>query len=309
MTAPMPDPSSAELISRIRALSAPRIPAIPDVPSRTRPLRGVRAILFDVYGTMLTSGLGEAGHVLAPQPPAALAEEALRSAGFRLTGASAGERAVDGLAEAIRHRHARARAAGMKYPEVDIRECWADVLGRLRERGDLEGEARAEVLERIGIEYECRINPAWPMPGLGKLLRRAHEAGLCLGIVSNAQFYTPLILSAFNGDTGWMKGIWETDACAWSYRLLEAKPSPRLVGAALDALRKSHGCSARDVLCVGNDMRLDVAAAAGQGCRTALFAGDAGSLRLRTEDPECAGTVPDLVLRSWDELAPALGLD
>ncbi|MBP7274740.1 MAG: HAD family hydrolase [Kiritimatiellae bacterium] len=302
----VPESSSLDLMARIRALCLPRTPASTGRPSRIRRLQGVRAILFDVYGTMLTSGLGEAGHVIAPRPPAALAEDALRSAGLRLAGPGVGEHVVRGLDAAIRRGHDRAHAAGVMFPEIDIRECWAETLDELRAGGELESGGHMD-LERIAIEYECRINPAWPMPGLGNMLRAAHQAGLCLGIVSNAQFYTPLILSAFHDETGWRDGIWEPDACAWSYRLREAKPSPRLVRTALDALRAACGCSAGEVLCVGNDLRLDVAAAAGQGCRTALFAGDAGSLRLREDDPECAGVSPDLELGSWDELAPALG--
>ena len=45
------------------------------------------------------------------------------------------------------------------------------------------------------------------------------------------------------------------------------------------------------------------------GLRTALFAGDARSLRLRRDDPRCAAVCPDLVLTGLSQLPLALRRD
>jgi putative hydrolase of the HAD superfamily len=46
----------------------------------------------------------------------------------------------------------------------------------------------------------------------------------------------------------------------------------------------------------------DVFAASQVGFRTALFAGDARSLRRRDQDPRCAGATPDVILTELTQL-------
>jgi putative hydrolase of the HAD superfamily len=135
--------------------------------------------------------------------------------------------------------------------------------------------------------------------------------GLVLGIVSNAQFYTPLMLEGFLDSSLDDLGF-DAECCAWSYRLLEAKPSTRIYEEALAGLERVHGIEPSEVLYVGNDLRNDIWPASLTGCRTALFAGDARSLRLREDDPRCTGVVPDRIvtdLRQISENILPLGRD
>jgi putative hydrolase of the HAD superfamily len=159
-------------------------------------------------------------------------------------------------------------------------------------------------MERFAIEYECRVNPAWPMPGIAEVLRRIRDAGRPLGIISNAQFFTPLVIEALLGEPPATLGF-RDDLCVYSYERLEAKPSTRLFEGALDRLAATDGLRPEQVLYVGNDVRNDVRPAAALGCRTALFAGDQRSWRPRADDPGCAGVEPDAVLHRLDEL-PAM---
>jgi len=95
----------------------------------------------------------------------------------------------------------------------------------------------------------------------------------------------------------------DAECCAWSYRLLEAKPSTRIYEEALSGLERLHGITPSEVLYVGNDVRNDIWPASLTGCRTALFAGDARSLRLREEDPRCANLVPDRVVTDLRQIS------
>ena len=65
------------------------------------------------------------------------------------------------------------------------------------------------------------------MPYARETLSALCEKGFRLGIVSNAQFYTPLLLEAFFNtaiaDLGFEPGL-----CSWSYSLREAKPSVKM---------------------------------------------------------------------------------
>jgi len=54
--------------------------------------------------------------------------------------------------------------------------------------------------------------------------------------------------------------------------------------------------SAHSVLYIGNDMLNDIYPAKKAGFRTALFAGDARSLRLRENDPKCKDLSADIII-------------
>jgi len=287
------------LVARIEALSAPLIPQPTDVAPALGRLDDIRAVVFDVYGTLVMSGCGDIGTTQTASTGSPF-EDAWRAAG--LAPDSRPEDGPDALSALIRQDHAASRDAGVDHPEVDILAIWQRLL-------DAQGLASDDALRRrLAIEYELRTNPVWPMPGLGETLRALADRELVLGIVSNAQFYTPLMLRAFLGRPLDKLGFDEA-CCAWSYRQGVAKPSTAVYAPALDGLRDRHGISAAEVLYIGNDMRNDVRPAQALGCRTALFAGDARSLRLRRDDPGMDGVRPDRMITALPQvlatLAPA----
>jgi len=289
--------SPAALVRRIRQLSRPARPEPAGIQPRLRSLRHVRAVAFDVYGTLLTSGCGEVGATAVAT--GRCIREAFRAAGLSVEPA-AGERAAALLAADIAAEHQRRRQQGVVYPEIDVRRTWRRVIRILITEGLAAGPVRADLIRRLAVEVECRLNPAWPMPGVAPTIRGLVRARLTLGIVSNAQFYTPLVLSAFPG-LHWRPAIFPRDLCAWSYRLREAKPSDALLSCTLNALA-SRGIWPAQTLCIGNDMRNDILPASRAGCRTALFAGDARSLKRRAGDSSVRGVEPDLVLTDLTQL-------
>jgi len=60
----------------------------------------------------------------------------------------------------------------------------------------LKPDDSTEKILRLAVEYECRVNPVWPMPAALETIETLRARGFRLGIVSNAQFYTPLIIEA-----------------------------------------------------------------------------------------------------------------
>jgi putative hydrolase of the HAD superfamily len=65
---------------------------------------------------------------------------------------------------------------------------------------------------------------------------------------------------------------------------------------------RAKGFGADAVLFVGNDMLNDIFPAKSLGFQTALFAGDARSLRLRTDDSRCRNLSADIVLTDLEQL-------
>jgi putative hydrolase of the HAD superfamily len=231
MTAPL----DATLIERIRALTAPMSPLPTRVDARIEPLEGIRAVLFDVYGTLVISGCGDIG--LTAEASAA---DPFRGA-WSAAGLDAGALPTGGhglLAELIHADHAQSRARGVDHPEVDILAIWRRLLVQ---RGL---SATERVLRRLALEYELRTNPVWLMPGLADVIRKLRARGLVLGVVSNAQFYTPLMLEAFLGQPLQKLGF-DPDCCAWSYRQGVAKPSQSVYLPALRGLASATGSRPR----------------------------------------------------------------
>jgi putative hydrolase of the HAD superfamily len=56
------------------------------------------------------------------------------------------------------------------------------------------------------------------------------------------------------------------------------------------------------VLFIGNDMLKDIYASSQVGFKTALFAGDKRSLRLRDDDERTAGLKPDYVITELSQI-------
>jgi putative hydrolase of the HAD superfamily len=282
------------LIDRIRSLSRPLEPIPTGVEVVLPRLPGIRTVVSDLYGTLFISRSGEVGTAAAPDRAAALQQALTEVAGDRVDASAAG-RGVERLDEGILGFHARRRGEGVDHPEVDIVEVWEGVLASLASEGIEIPALDRTAIRRLAVEYECRVNPAWPMPGLTETLDRLRKRGMRLGIVSNAQFFSPLLFPACVGRSHPELGF-EPTLCTWSYQRLEAKPSPRLFEALLATLGDEHGIRPDEALFVGNDLKNDVGPAAALGMRTALFAGDRRSFRLRAEDPECRGIRPDAVL-------------
>lgn len=168
-------------------------------------------------------------------------------------------------------------------------------------------------LETFATTYELKINPVWPMPGTIKCLSQLSAQGRPLGVISNAQFMTPgLVRCLLQAEThGWQ---FHPSLEFYSYRFGRAKPGLELYQRANQAIRAWQTANASDsnvggrgiqpsrVLYIGNDQLKDVWPASQIGFRTALFAGDACSLRLRSDDPRASSVSPDLIITHWDQL-------
>jgi putative hydrolase of the HAD superfamily len=258
----------------------------------------IRAVLFDVYGTLFCSAAGDIGVAGSPDWPGGGLEELARE----YAPALGGEQLRDYFQRQVREIH-RELSAHTPYPEVRVEEIWARFLresggpGRLRRERE-EGEAARE----LALRYELAVNPVYPMPGAGEVIARLRRARCVMGIISNAQFFTPLLFEAFFGGLPEDLGF-DPALLIYSFEMGEAKPAPRLFVRAMDRLA-DLGIGAEQCLFVGNDMFTDIYGAASPGFRGVLFAGDRRSLRLREGDERVRGLRPFRIIRRLADLPP-----
>ncbi|MBT4866391.1 MAG: HAD hydrolase-like protein [Planctomycetaceae bacterium] len=264
----------------------------------TKRLAGIRAVLFDVYGTMFISGSGEVGTVDADGHAAAFCD-AMQAVGISL--GCSGTEGVSRLQGGISDSHEVSRRDGIAFPEVDIVDVWTKVLVSLAQ-DDFVGSGSPDMttLRELAIQYEVRANPAWPMPGVHECLAGLQNAGVLLGIISNAQFFTPSLFPSLLSEDADALGF-HSQLQFYSYRYGQAKPGRFLYELAAEELA-TLGVKPAETLFVGNDLLNDVKAAAAAGFRTALFAGDVRSLRWRTGDDRVENVAADIVLTHLEQL-------
>jgi len=262
-----------------------------------RPLRNIEAVMLDVYGTFLVSASGDIGMSDADSHADAF-RRAVSETGLTLL--TDGARGAAYLRRAVEASHGRSREAGVDYPEVDIVAVWRETLESLQQEGHLAGFHEETDVPTLSLCYELLTNPVWPVPGAAESLTELTVRGIHLGLISNAQWFTPLLFPALLGGELDALGI-RSDMQFWSWQTGRAKPSEHLFRQAADALR-GRGIEPDRVLYVGNDMLNDVLPASATGFRTALFAGDRRSLRRREGDPRVGTLAPDIVLLNLRDL-------
>jgi putative hydrolase of the HAD superfamily len=281
----MSDELEERIIEIIREHAVPR-EVIPGGVQRLQPGQlkrragEIKAVLFDVYGTLFTGASGEMSG------PGYEHRQARRIDGF-LDGYGLAKRGAEvrqAFYNEVGDRHKRLKQEGIDFPEVVYEEIWAKVLG---------WEDRAK-LKTFAAGYEMIVNPVYPMPRLGEVLAALKEKKLVMGIISNAQFFTPLLFPAFLGRSLEELGF-DPDLLFYSYKYGHAKPSDFMFRQAAGVLQ-SKGIEPEAAVYVGNDMRNDILPARGVGFRTILFAGDGGSPRGREAGNRCRDVVPDRII-------------
>ena len=230
--------------------------------------KAIRAVIFDIYGTLLIAPPGG----VKPDPFAdPVLRDILRNFDHDPPASPSSE-----LHAAVLRHHA---AAGVQFPEIDLRVLWREILS-LAPGTDL--TALVEALE-------AAWHPTRPMPGAEHFIGSLARSGISLGLLSNAQSNT---LAALGG----ISDLFAPELTILSYQHGIAKPSPVLFQILTDRLA-GRGITPDETLFVGNDPLHDILPAAAAGFQTALFTGHPDSLR----PGECT---PDLVLTKWSELIP-----
>lgn len=230
--------------------------------------RTYRAVIFDIYGTLLIARSGG----VKPDPDAdPVLREILRTFHHDPPASPSTE-----IHAAVLRHHA---AAGVAFPEVDLRALWRELLAL---GSNTDTSALVEALE-------AAWHPTRPMPGAEKFIRHLSRSGLSLGLLSNAQAHTLATL-------GSVSHLFAPELTVLSYQHGLAKPAPELFRMLTDRLA-GRGIAPGETLFVGNDPLHDIVPAAAAGFPTALFTGHADSLRP-------GDSSPDFTFQSWDELIP-----
>lgn len=258
-----------------------------------RPPHTYEAVLFDIYGTLLTSQVTTADAQASAiadicvdvfpdiTPPALHHCHAIRNS----------------FHQQLKHNLETLQARGQKPTEVDFRNIWAQVLQKELSLG------RAKHLQQVELFaflYAIVTHRVWPQPDLLKTIKGLAERKIPLGVISNAQFYTPIIVSYFLD----CKLSFKTAIIPWfeqrltfySFQHGYAKPDDYFFVEAKQQLTEM-GIDPAQTLYVGNDYRNDIDSANRNGLLSVLYAGDKSTCRMNHPTAE-----PDFVVTNLEQL-------
>ena len=290
-----------DLTQIIRSLSKPLVPIPTGILPRLKQLNNIRAVIFDIYGTLFISASGDLG---SSELKDDLLYQALSETGFFIDKGKAGLISSDSFRCTVNSQHNESKRNGIKYPEVDVVTIWGFLLRKWQEQELITGKiSKARVKEFI-CRYEALTNPIWPMPFLLETLSWLSERYI-LGIISNAQFYTPLIFQSFlNTDLqelGFKEGL-----SVFSYLEGVAKPDLSLFEKLNKKLISFFNTPTENTLFIGNDIKNDIFPAQKAGMKTALFAGDKRSLRLYEDDDILKKCIPSVIITELSQIKQIL---
>ncbi len=283
-------------------------------PSRTEKLYDIKAVIFDIYGTLVNYWRSD--FINDEQKESALLAAFRKTSDFfkftdflrKMNPSDSPERTLrDFYHGLIALSHEKSLKKGITFPEVRIEEVWEVILMMLARHGydpsKLDLGEENELPRCIAFYYNMHSLGRGFYDGVVDALSGLKKNNIKLGIISNAQFYTPIDLTLFIRDQSNdiyddYKDLFENDLVFLSYEYGMAKPNQILLRKLFDALYEYQILPQQTVF-VGNDLSLDIKPAIEAGMRAAFFTGDDKSAFVH----DLSGKViPDIVFDYWDDL-------
>jgi len=291
----------ASLTERFKKLSKPLKPESTGTKPSLKKLNDIEAVIFDFYGTLFISGVGDIG-IDDGKSDAGLLLDALKGSNISVTDPRAGERGYEIYHKVVTDEIQELKASGIIYPEPDIRHVWRNVLNQMYAEDLIGSATNSDQHDLLSVEFEARMNPIWPMPDFESTVEVLAQMGKTLGIISNSQFYTPIALEALAGKS--LSGFgFDENLLHWSFEESMKKPGLTFYEGFLEKAATHYpNLKPHQFLYVGNDMLKDVYPAHHFGMKTALFAGDARSLKWHRDDSRTKNLTPDLIITELQQI-------
>lgn len=276
----------------------------------------VRAVMWNVYGTMLAIPGGElwfehpTDFVMDAALDKTIQEFKMWQSMSRKPGAPAAY-----MKELYQRAYTALKMAGSgseKYPEVVSERIWDDIVKKLLQKEykfdvGIYG-AMNDYVKKIAYFFHASIQGVGPYPGTLEALRFISESGRVQGLLADGQCFTPAqIYKAFVAEDSYfdLARYFPLDLRILSAERKARKPSETLFKAAVDALA-ARGLKPSDALHIGSSLARDIGPAKKWGMRTALFAGDKASLQATAEQLKDPAFRPDVLLTEPTQLADIL---
>lgn len=284
-----------------------------------KPLADIKAVAWDIYGTLLRITDGE---LMFVHPQAVRMEIALDKtiqefnmwqSMSRKPGApweymlQMYERAYDEL---------RLQGSGRKgeLVEIDAAKIWRKILDKL-DKNDFRYDVGQygdfdEFSEKIAYFFHSALQGVEAAPSAAATLTMISDAHLPQGLIADAQglTQTQLLRGLHAQGTLADRAVWfDRSLVTLSYLEGVRKPSKSLYVTAATRFQQ-RGIRPENVLFISSRLREDLIVAKAAGFRTALYAGEKLSLSATASDLRDPTTKPDRLLTQLPQLRDILGI-
>lgn len=282
-----------------------------------KPLPGIRAVTWSVYGTLLRITDGELlfDHPQELRMQVAMDKTVREFNMWHSMTRKPGEpwRQMYNVYRKLleSERMAGARQKG-DVREVDVRSLWRMIVGRLQQKeyqydvsqyGDED-----DLSEKIAYFFHASLQGTEAAPHALQALTAVSEAGLTQTLLGNAQCFTMVQLLRALRDQGPVPppgDLFAFDCLTLSFQEQVRTPSNSLFMAGLKRLWWA-GIEPSQTLHVGCRLADDLAVARSLGMRTALYAGDKTSLRATKREIQDPNLRPDRLLTDLAQIRDVL---
>lgn len=281
------------------------------------PLPGIKAVLWNTYGTLITIPQGE---LLFEHPQAFIMNIALDKTlqEFKMWGSMSrkpGQPAeyLGQIYNQILIEHRAVGGGGERFPEIRAEKIWEAILKRLLQK-DYKFDAGFfgslnEYSIKVAYFFHASLQGTACPDGAAVALKHVREAGLHQGLLGDGQCFTSVQLQrglATQNREAKLDDLLDKGLSVLSCDLRGKKPSERLFRHTLDIL-KEHDIAPAEVLHIGSRIQQDLVPARRLGMRTGLFAGDKTSLQATPEQLKDSSSRPDVLLTNPEQITEIVG--
>jgi FMN phosphatase YigB (HAD superfamily) len=280
-------------------------------------LPDVRAVLWNVYGTLLAVPGGELW-LEHPRPvimsmvlDKTIQEFKMWASMSRKPGQPS--EYMGQIYQKVLTEQGAFPSGGEKFPEVGSDRVWEAIIKKLLQKdykfdtgfyGSLN-----EFSRKVAWFFHASLQGSACYPGAAEALRHVRKRGLIQGLLADGQCFTTVQLQRglkAQPAAPRLPDVFQADRITLSHEVRGRKPSERLFRAAVEPLL-AQGLEPGEILHVGSRLTQDILPARRLGLRTALFAGDKASLQANPEQLKEAAYRPDVLLTELNQLTEVVG--
>ncbi|WP_417849567.1 HAD family hydrolase [Thalassoglobus sp.] len=272
-----------------------------------KPLPGIKAVTWSVYGTLLQIEKGVLLHHHEQEIRMQIAlEKTIKE--FNMWNSMTRRKGQPWEGMLIIYNRIR-EDLGMvsskqkgDFPEIDSAQIWKKVIGKLELKeytydqgkyGDVD-----DFVAKIAYFFHASLQGAKAVKGSRDTLAHLTDAGIRQGLIADGQAFTiPQLLHALKqqGSFASLAEVLSASLMTISYQQKIRKPSPSLYRSAKESFKKI-GIQPEEVLHVSHRLKDDLAVAKKMGFRTALFASDKSTCNVTASDVRDPDMKPDRLI-------------
>ena len=297
-----------------RSLPWPAMPAVdaPKVRPHLPELPGIRAVCWNVYGTLLAISEGELKFDLDNEFIMGVAlEKTIHEFKMWASMSRKPGQPSEYMKEIYRKVIADLRLApspGEKYPEILAERAWVNIIKKLFQK-DYKFDAGFygalnDYSKKVAYFFHASLQGTGCYDGTAETMAELAGRNITQALLGDGQCFTPTQLArglARQRPDVSLDLMIPPRRRLLSYSTHGRKPSDNVFQAALEAMGEL-GIEAAEILHVGSSLTRDIGPAKKWGMKTALFAGDRASLSATGEQLKDPSLRPDAMLTEPSQL-------